>query len=233
MRISVALFSLTVFSVVMMAASPARAATQDSQSSAAGKPTPATLATPDQIVQQISNELGVAIKDHREEYKKDRSKLVALVNRVLLPHFDESYSSILVLGRYARTATPAQIYAFQKAFYKALLDRYAAGLLHYRMGRVTVLPARTPPEGRRALVRTTVKLDDGKQISVIFVFHRDTTGQWKAYDVVIEGISYVASYRSQVGEEIRHIGLNGLLKRLQTEGGSVINKLKKSSGHSK
>jgi len=231
MRIFVALCSLIFFNV--LTASPAGATVQDSLSPAAVKPVAATALTPDQIVQQISNELGTAIKGHHKEYQKDKSKLVALVNRVLLPHFDESYSSILVLGRYARTATPEQINAFQKAFYKALLDRYAAGLIHYRMGRVTVLPARTPPEGRRALAKTIVRLDDGKQISVIFVFHRDTANRWKAYDVVIEGISYVASYRSQVGEEIRHIGLNGLIKRLQTEGGSVINKLKKSSGSGK
>jgi len=230
MRISDALCRVIFSSVLLLTASSAWATTQAAPSSTAVKPTPTTVTTPDQIVQQISNELGVALKAHRKEYKQDKSKLIALVNRVLLPHFDESYSSILVLGRYARTATPEQIDAFQKAFYKALLDRYASGLIHYRMGRVTVVPARTPPEGRRALARTTVKLDDGKRISVIFVFHRDLTGQWKAYDVVIEGISYVASYRSQVGEEIRHIGLNGLIKRLQTEGGSVINKLKKSGG---
>ncbi len=233
MRIFLVLFSLALFGVVMTAVSPVSATTQGSQLSMAAKPAAATVATPDQIVQQISNELGVAIKGHRKEYQKDKSKLVALINRVLLPHFDESYSSILVLGRYARTATPEQIYAFQKAFYKALLDRYAAGLIHYRMGRVTVLPARTPPEGRRALARTTVKLDDGKQISVDFVFHRDAAGQWKAYDVVIEGISYVASYRSQVGEEIRHIGLSGLIKRLQTEGAPVINKLNKPGDRGK
>ncbi|HEN47187.1 MAG TPA: ABC transporter substrate-binding protein, partial [Mizugakiibacter sp.] len=72
-----------------------------------------------------------------------------------------------------------------------------------------------------------------KQISVDFVFHRNTAGQWKAYDVVIEGISYVASYRSQVGEEIRHVGLTGLIKRLQKEGGLAINKLNKPGGSRK
>ena len=228
MRISAAFFNVTILSMLLLAVSPVWATTQTTQD-----PQPPAALTPNQIVQQISTRLSVAVKNHREEYKKDQSKLVALINRVLLPHFDESYSSILVLGRYARTATPEQIDAFQKAFYKALLDRYAAGLIHYHESRVKVLPARTPPGGRRALVRTRVKLDDGKQISVDFAFHRDTAGQWKAYDVVIEGISYVVSYRSQVGEEIRHIGLNGLIKRLQTEGGRTINKLKKPGGSRK
>lgn len=184
--------------------------------------------TPDQIVEAIARELGAALHGHRKEYMKDKPKLVELANHVLESHFDESYSVILVLGDYARTATPEQIFAFQKAFYNALLDRYAAELTHYRESRVTVIPARAPLEGPRAIARTHVKLNDGKEVSVDFVFRKDPDGQWKAYDVVIEGISYIASYRSQVGDEIRHIGLDGLIKRLQTEGLSAFDKPKKT-----
>lgn len=192
---------------------------------------PAAVQTPNQIVQQIADELGTALKGHREEYKKDRPALVALINKVLLPHFDTSYAAILVLGRYARQATPAQINAFQKAFYNALIDRYAEGLIDYREGRVTILPSRGEIDGgRRAVVRSEVTLDDGKKVSVNYVFRRSEDGQWKAFDVVIEGISYIASYRSQVGEEIRRTSLDALIARLQHEGGKAIDSIKKQQG---
>lgn len=190
--------------------------------------TPAAVQTPQQIVQQIADQLGAALKGHRDEYKKDKPKLVALINSVLLPHFDTSYAAILVLGRYARTATPEQINRFQKAFYDALIDRYADGLIDYREGRVTILPSRgTSDDGHRALVRSEVTLDDGRKIAVNYVFRRAADGQWKAFDVVIEGISYIASYRGQVGEEIRHSSLDALITRLQSQGGKAIDSMKK------
>ena len=189
--------------------------------------TPAAVQTPQQIVQQIADQLGAALKGHRDEYKKDKPKLVALINSVLLPHFDTSYAAILVLGRYARTATPEQINRFQKAFYDALIDRYADGLIDYREGRVTILPSRgTSDDGHRALVRSEVTLDNGKKIAVNYVFRRAADGQWKAFDVVIEGISYIASYRGQVGEEIRHSSLDALITRLQSQGGKAIDSMK-------
>lgn len=189
--------------------------------------TPAAVQTPQQIVQQIADQLGAALKGHRDEYKKDKPKLVALINSVLLPHFDTSYAAILVLGRYARTATPEQINRFQKAFYDALIDRYADGLIDYREGRVTILPSRgTSDDGHRALVRSEVTLDDGRKIAVNYVFRRAADGQWKAFDVVIEGISYIASYRGQVGEEIRHSSLDALITRLQSQGGKAIDSMK-------
>ena len=191
---------------------------------------PAAAQSPQQIVQQIADQMGTALKGHRQEYKKDKSKLVAVINSILLPHFDTTYAALLVLGRYARTATPQQIDEFRQAFYNALIDRYAEGLVNYREGRVTILPGRPASDrGRRDIVRTEVALDDGRKIAVDYVFRRDSEGQWKAFDVVIEGISYIAAYRSQVGEEIRRTSLDALIKRLQSEGGKAIDTMKKQS----
>ncbi len=191
---------------------------------------PAAVQSPQQIVQQIADQMGAALKGHRREYKQDKSKLVAVINGILLPHFDTTYAALLVLGRYARTATPQQVDEFRQAFYNALIDRYAEGLVNYRQGRVTILPGRPPSDGgRRDIVRTEVNLDDGKKVAVDYVFRRDSEGQWKAFDVVIEGISYIAAYRSQVGEEIRRTSLDALIKRLQSEGGKAIDTMKKQS----
>ena len=225
-------FSAIALAVSLAIGAVALPASAQAQTPPAPAPTPVAAQTPQQIVQQIADAIGAALKGHRDEYKKDKPKLVALINSVLLPHFDTSYAAILVLGRYARTATPEQINRFRKAFYDALIDRYADGLIDYREGRVTILPSRgTSDDGRRALVRSEVALDNGKKIAVNYVFRRTADGQWKAFDVVIEGISYIASYRSQVGEEIRHTSLNALITRLQSEGGKAINSMKKQDTH--
>ena len=225
-------FSAIALAVSLAIGAAALPASAQAQTPPASAPTPVAAQTPQQIVQQIADAMGAALKGHRDEYKKDKPKLVALINSILLPHFDTSYAAILVLGRYARTATPEQINRFQKAFYDALIDRYASGLIDYREGRVTILPSRgTSDDGHRALVRSEVTLYNGKKIAVNYVFRRAADGQWKAFDVVIEGISYIASYRSQVGEEIRHISLDVPSPPPHSEGGKAIDAMTKPHMH--
>ena len=196
------------------------------QTAAPAMPVAAPQQTPQQIVQSIADQLGQAIEGHQAELKNDRPKLIAIINKILLPHFDVQYASLLVLGRYARTATPQQREQFSKAFYDSITQRYAEGLLNYTRGRVQVLPARAGGDARRQIVRTEVVLNDGKKVAVDYVFHRALNGQWQAYDVIIEGISYIANFRSQVGEEIRRSSLDALITRLESQGGKAIDTLK-------
>lgn len=200
------------------------------QTAAPATPVAAPQQTPQQIVQSIADQLAQAIEGHQAELKNDRPKLIAIINRILLPHFDVQYASLLVLGRYARTATLQQREAFSEAFYDSITQRYAEGLLNYTRGRVQVLPARAGGDERRQIVRTEVVLNDGKKVAVDYVFHRALNGQWQAYDVIIEGISYIANFRSQVGEEIRRSSLDALIARLESQGGKAIDSLNKQGG---
>ena len=99
----------------------------------------ATL-SPEQVVQKIADDLATSIGDHRDELKNDHEKLIREIDAILLPHFDIEYASLLVLGRNARAATPAQRSRFAKAFYNSIAHRYAEGLLNYTRGNVNVLP---------------------------------------------------------------------------------------------
>jgi phospholipid transport system substrate-binding protein len=178
--------------------------------------------TPDKIVQGIADDLGKAIDGHQAELKSDREKLLKLIDGILLPHFDIDYASILVLGQSARTATPEQRARFAKAFYNSIAHRYAEGLLNYTRGRVRVLPSKGDLNEKRTIVRTEVVLDDGKTLPVDYAFRKTQDGSWKAYDVIIEGISYITNYRNQVGAEIAKSGLDALITRLETQGEKTL-----------
>ena len=178
--------------------------------------------TPDQVVQGIADDLGKAIDGRKEELRRDPDKLIKLIDGLLLPHFDIDYASILVLGPYARSATPAQRARFAKAFYNSIAHRYAEGLLNYTRGRVRVLPTRGDLSDKRTIARTQVVLDDGKTVSVDYAFRKTRDGEWKAYDVIIEGISYVTNYRNQVSAEIAKSSLDALTTRLETQGDKVL-----------
>lgn len=186
--------------------------------------------TPQQIVQSIADQLADAIQGHQAELRKHPDQVIKIIDGVVQPHFDMDYAALLVLGRHAREATPAQRVAFTRAFYNALTHRYAEGLVAYTRGAVKVLPAQGPLDQRRTIVRTQVQLASGKNLSVDYAFRKTSSGEWKAYDVIIEGISYITNYRNQVDAEIQKEGIDGLIKRLQTQGAAAINEMKKEGG---
>lgn len=189
----------------------------------------ATQQAPVEVVQTIADQLATAIEGHQDELKKNQEKLIGVIDDVFLPHFDIDYASILVLGQHARTTSPAQRERFAKAFYNSITHRYAEGLLNYTRGRVKVLPFKGDLNDKRTVVRTQVVLDDGKLVSVDYAFRKGRNGDWKAYDVIIEGISYVTNYRNQVDAEIRKVGIDKLITNLETQGSKALETMAKDN----
>jgi len=175
---------------------------------------PASSQTPQQVAQSIVDQL-------------DKEKLISVIDDVFLPHFDIDYASILVLGQHAREATPEKRAEFARAFYNSITHRYAEGLLSYTQGRVKVLPFSGDLNDKRTVVRTQVVLDDGKTVSVDYAFRKSRDGDWKAYDVIIEGISYITNYRNQVDAEIRKGGLDNLISDLKNKGADALKQMDK------
>jgi phospholipid transport system substrate-binding protein len=177
---------------------------------------------PNQVVQGLVDDLGKTMEARRAELSKDRENLLKVIDGIVLPHFDIDYASILVLGQNARTATPEQRARFAHAMYNSITHRYAEGLLKYTEGRVRVLPMQGELNDKRTLVRTQVVLDDGKLVPVDYAFRKTSAGDWKAYDVIIEGISYVTNYRNQVAAEIQKSSLDALTTRLESQGAKAL-----------
>ena len=176
---------------------------------------PSTLG-PQQLVENSAKRMLVELDANRAMYTKDPAKLDALVANVLLPNFDTEYSARLVLGQTWRTATPEQRKRFVDAFYHSLLRNYGAALVDFTADRFIILPYRGDPNDTMATVRTEVKRESGDKVPVNFSL-RKTDGVWKAWDVVIEGISYVKSFRTDFGSEIQQKGLDEVINRLESD----------------
>jgi phospholipid transport system substrate-binding protein len=166
----------------------------------------------------IQSAAGAMLKDldaHRADYRKDPQKVHHLVDQVLLPHFDTEYAARLVLGRHWNTASPEQRQQFVDAFYKSMLSNYGDALVDFTADRLKVFPYNGDPKSDFATVRTEVRKSDGSQTAVNYSL-RHTDQGWKAWDVVIEGISYVKSFRDDFGAQIDQQGLDAVIKRLQS-----------------
>jgi phospholipid transport system substrate-binding protein len=182
----------------------------------AAQPAPAAIdaSGPSQLIESSANILLTGIDKNREQFRKDPTGLYALVEQTLLPNFDTPYAAQLVLGTNWRNATPEQRKRFVDAFYKSLLYTYGDAMIDFTGDRLKVFPTKVTPEDTRATVRTEIKRSNGTKVAVNYTL-RKTNGVWKAWDVVIDGISYVKSYREDYGAEVQQKGLDAVITRLE------------------
>ena len=169
---------------------------------------------PTALVQGTAQGMLQDLDKDRDAYRRDPAKLAGLVDKYLLPHFDTAFSAQLVLGKYWRTATPEQRQHFIDAFYHSLLSNYGSALVDFTADRLKIFPSKVDPDAKTATVRTEVKRSNGDRVSVNYYLRKTPQG-WKAWDVVIDGISYVNSYREDFGAQIEQQGIDAVIKRLQ------------------
>ena len=209
---------LAVLLGAMSVAAAAGTAAPDTpaQAGSAASAADATGLGPREIVQNSAQRMLVELDANRAMYKKDPAKLDSLVANVLLPKFDSEYAARLVLGLAWRSASEEQRKRFVDAFYHSLLRNYGAALVDFTADRFKILPFRGEPGDTQATVHTEVKRASGESVPVDFTLHKTDTG-WKAWDVVIESISYVKSFRTDIGAEVQAKGLDEVITRLERE----------------
>lgn len=171
---------------------------------------------PVSVISETTEELGSLVNENREAYRDNPEQLERDLKAILLPTIDQIYSARLVLGRHGRGKEREQIEAFADALANQLLNRYATALLDYNLNdRVEFLPLAGENSDRQTRVRTRVELDNREHAPVDYVL-RNTDEGWKVFDVIVEGISYVATFRSQIDQEIRQSSFEKVLERLQS-----------------
>jgi phospholipid transport system substrate-binding protein len=171
---------------------------------------------PAKMVEETANEIIKTLAERREEMRNDPAELYDFVEELLLPVFDVPYSTRLVLGRHGRDASPEQRRAFGEAFYRFLVRSYADGMVEHAPNdlEIRVQPVRGELNPDRTRVRTQIVREGGSNIPVDYTL-RFRNGEWRVYDVTIEGVSYVTNYRSSFDSEIRQRGLDKVIERLE------------------
>lgn len=168
------------------------------------------------MVQNTANTVIQTIAKQQAEIKKDPNVLLNIVNRTLLPVVDSERMSRLVLGRYWRSASASQKAAFTEQFKRLLVRTYAGPL--FKLGNQTIKVTGTKPGAEQDEIEVSSVVSGGDTDAVPVDYRlADVAGQWKAYDVVIDGISLVNNYRSSFAQVIQQKGLNSLISTLKTQ----------------
>ena len=176
----------------------------------------ANLQTDDPVtlVTDITGRIFADVTENLEKYNNDHEALKTLVRSDLMPLLDVRYAARLVLGRAGRGIESEKIDEFATLMSDLLINRYSASLLYFSSEvKLQVMPQRGDLNPKITRVRTRVSLPSGSTAPVDYAFHKTAEG-WKAFDVIVEGISYVTTYRNQIMPDVQANGIDSVIDRL-------------------
>ena len=182
---------------------------------------------PSALVQSVANDILHALNGHRAQLRAHPQQLRAIIEQYLLPHFDAELAADGVLGRFAKSATKEEKARFIQAFKDSLIKNYGAFIVDFHSNMLTVYPTHVRPGTPAAVVRTYFTRADGSKVPVFFDLYMTPSGEWKVFNLSVEGVSYVQSYRADLGPQIEQYGLDTVIKRL--EQGETPTALKKKN----
>jgi phospholipid transport system substrate-binding protein len=190
--------------------------------------TPAWAADPQQIMTELSTNLFAALEKEPRAARQNADKVRPLLDRLLAPRFDSECAARLVLGMHWRSASPDQRQQFAAALYQRLLRTYADAVTEWTPDRFKLLPVLADPAALRVAVHTLITNSRGTVVPVDFRMH-ETEDDWKIFDVVVDGVSYVRNYHDDTDAEVAQKGLNATIARLQRIDAGTIERASPSS----
>lgn len=175
----------------------------------------ANITPPDEVVKKATADLQTVIGQRQAEFRASPNKLYAVMEEMVVPHFDVKYIAQLILARNWKDASEDQRKRFEVAFKNMLMRSYADALVEYHNAVKTEWqPLRMAPDARNVTVHSKLLRDNGPPLPLGFAM-RLKDGRWKVYDIIIENLSLVTNFRSQVNSAIKQQGLDGLIQRLE------------------
>ena len=167
---------------------------------------------PNELIQVTTEQLLGQFTANREAYEADKNSLYEMVNKVAIPHFDLDRRTKRVLGRHYGNATEDQRQQFSEAFKTLLVRTYSQALFQYSDEKITYVPAVPYRDGM--IVREEIEVGAAVPVRLEYFLAKKDTG-WKVYDVRIDGISLVTTFRNSYNTAISRKGLPVLIADLQ------------------
>jgi phospholipid transport system substrate-binding protein len=184
----------------------------------AALPASATAQAPESLIKDTTDKMIAALSQDKNAIKNDPARIYALVDDIVLPHFDFERMAKLVLAQNWKSATPAQQEAFVQEFRALLVRTYATSLSEYSDEQVEIQPVRGDPASRRVTVPTVVRKPSDPKFTVPIDYEMyQPADAWKVYNVTVDGVSLVTNYRNSFDDEIRKSGMDGLLQSLKNK----------------
>ncbi len=166
-----------------------------------------------ELIKTTAEEVISYIKTNRSDLEQDSSQLFLLVEEKLVPIIDFKRVSRWILGKHWRKASEFQKKKFTDEFKKLLINTYSTALMKISDEKLTYPPIKGEAKDGKVGVKSVITLPDGRRFNVQYRMHHKDFN-WKIYDISVDGVSLVSTYRASFKTEIRKVGLDGLLANL-------------------
>ncbi len=174
----------------------------------------AEVLQPDALIRNTVQEVLTIVKQDKDIQSGNQQKVLELVEAKVLPHFNFTRMTRLAVGKSWRTATPAQKQALEAEFRNLLVRTYSKALTLYRDQNVEIKPLKMADSATEVTVKTVIMLPGAYYPTPVNYDMEKTADGWKVYDLSIEGVSLVTSYRGTFADQIQQTGIDGLIKTL-------------------
>jgi phospholipid transport system substrate-binding protein len=168
---------------------------------------------PDELVKKVTDEVLAAVKSDKQLAAGDRQKALKLAEEKVLPHIDFQEATRLAVGKSWSQATPEQKQKLVDEFRRMLVRTYSSAIQAYEGQTMKVQPLRMKPDDTDVTVHNQYVRAGGKPVQIDYQMRKTDNG-WKIYDIVVEGVSLVLTYRSEFDAVVKQQGIDGLIKRL-------------------
>lgn len=169
----------------------------------------------DAFIKRLSTEVLNSIKADKAIQGGDVSRIIDLVDKLVMPNVDFKRMTASAVGPKWRQATPAQQQRLQEEFKILLVRTYAGALSQVNSVTFNVKPMRSAPEDKEVVVRTEIQ-GRGDPIQLDYRLAK-TPGEgsgWKVFNLNVLGVWLVDTYRSQFAQELNAKGIDGLIATL-------------------
>ena len=182
----------------------------------------ATLSAPQLPIDDSYTKLKERLKD--KAFAEDFHQIAAFVEKVVDPYIDFNRVSALVLGKLWKKASNDEKLRFKKEFRILLMRTYSRAFFEFKDWSVKFVPLNVKEGAKKTIVKTKI-LQPGKpelDVNYRMVF---TKGQWKSYDIMIEGVSLVTNYRTSIKNQYKKTGsLNAIIEQLAKKNNAALSK---------
>ena len=170
---------------------------------------------PDALIKRLSADVLTTVKGDKSIQGGDLAKVIALVDKTVMPNVNFRRMTAAAVGPGWRQATPEQQKRLQDEFKILLVRTYAGALAQVNDQTIQIKPLRAAADDKDVLVRTEI-VGRGDPIQLDYRLEK-TPGEgagWKIYNLNVLGVWLVETYRSQFAQEINAKGIDGLIETL-------------------
>ena len=176
----------------------------------------AQAGAPSQLVLANSERVLKTLESRRGEFTRDRAALQRFITGEFDQMFDRDYAARQVLGRHARGAADADVKLFGDALADNLMRRYGSSLLDFNTQLRVRIKSETPlPRGLGVRVSSELLRSGGEPIPVDYLM-RQSGGTWKVFDVMVEGVSFVRTFRDQFDPQLQRKSIPDVARELRS-----------------